>query len=147
MCKNKTSFKCGPDGPKKDWQRERLASKVRKDFGLGQYDGRYADRSEEILRALPATAMQLYKQGVCGGLSHVSLWVRIQELHAYGWVHVQAYEKHPNNGQYQTIYAAGPGVNAKRPTDDDVFRDPLPEAVIRPDRKANPFDALLGYGT
>lgn len=146
MPRNQTSFKCGPNGPARDYERARSATAARDRFGLGPYDGRYEDRSEEILSAMPCTVMDMYKSGLCGGMSYVALWTRVQNLYDCGWVHIKEYQKHPQNGQYQTIYGAGPGEDARMP-DDDVFRDTLPKVVINPNRKANPFDALLGYGT
>lgn len=114
---------------------------ARKQLGLAQYEGRYYHHTEEILKALPGTARDVANRV---GLPYSCAWERLQTLYDCEWVHIGDRREHPNGGPQLPVYYAGKG--------DDVettYRVPrITEQIkLNPNRKANPFDALLGYGT
>lgn len=134
-----------PD-PANNKGRDRATSRklwaAREQLHLSQYEGRYCYHVDEILAVLPGTARDVANRL---DMPYSCVWSRLQTLYDCEWVHIGDTKEHPAGGPDMPVYFAGNGEDIKE--NESKYIIPSKPIKLDPSRKANPFDALLGYGT
>src|SRR5690625_2951187 len=75
-----------------------------------------------VLSALPATSRDIHNQT---GLSRVTIWRWITDLHRAGEIHIESWVRGGTPGPWLPVYAPGEGRDARKPapkTDAQVSR-------------------------
>lgn len=92
---------------------DRRYRNARAKLGMGATEGRQVDRSEEILKLLPATYAELRSK--MKDIKPTLLWETMAVLHKAKWVHISKWVRSDVSGGWMAVYFAGPGHNARRP--------------------------------